>query len=52
MVTVDFDRDLIASSNGTLALETTAERRVEERFCRAPWLPLAAPISETVFSSR
>ena len=42
MVTVDFDRDSIASSNGTLALELTAERREDERLCRAPRLPPAS----------
>ena len=42
MVTVDFDRDSIASSSGKLALETNAERRVDERFCRAPRLPPAS----------
>jgi hypothetical protein len=41
-VTVDFDRDSIASSNGTLALELTAERREDERLCRAPRLPPAS----------
>ena len=42
MVTVDCDRDSIASSSGKLALETNAERRVDERFFRAPRLPPAS----------